>query len=135
MFKAAFEQSTELGDYLKNSAESDIAKYIKATEEMSGTLGELDLSLITSNDAMRGYLGTIENGAIPSMEGFKTYCKESGLALKEMTLAQNAAAIGARALSVAMNTRGRFVHCRRPGDLRVKFSNLLQCRFLSLLPF
>lgn len=103
MFKAAFEQSTELGDYLKTSAESDIAKYVKATEEMSGTLGELDLTLITSNDAMRGYLGTIENGAVPSMEGFKTYCKESGLALKEMTLAQNAAAIGARALSVAMN--------------------------------
>lgn len=103
MLRAIFEHSTELGNYLKNSAESDIAKYIKATEEMSGTLGELDLSLITSNDAMKGYLGTIEEGAMPSMNGFKAYCKENGLALKEMTLAENAAAIGAKALSVAMN--------------------------------
>lgn len=71
----------------------------------SGTV-DMDNYIDTLDDAdgaLNKYLKSLGPGQVATMSGFKNYCKQNSVALKEMTLSARAAGIAVKGLGVALN--------------------------------
>ena len=97
---------TKAPTVLKNGSEfSNILQQYNAADfdKSANSISGLTSNLSEASGAMNNYLNDL-NGANASMQGFESYCANTGVALTTLGGSSKAAALGIQAINIATNT-------------------------------